>query len=119
VIQHVTLEVRREDAPEEARFWELLGFGAVDPPAALRERSLWVARGGTQVHLAYAEHPVVPELGHVAVVAEDIEAVVAALRAAGHPVDPRAKHWGAARVYARSPAGHTVEVMAAAPPGVD
>jgi catechol 2,3-dioxygenase-like lactoylglutathione lyase family enzyme len=118
VIQHVTLEVRREDAPAEVRFWELLGFSAVEPPAAMAGRSLWVERAGTQVHLGYEPEPVVPARGHVAVVAVDFDATVAALRQAGHPVDPRAEHWGAARVYARTPAGHTVEVMAAPPPGL-
>ena len=60
VIQHVTLELRREDAPAEARFWELLGLRGVEPPAGVRERSLWLERDGTQVHLAYesgAGHP--------------------------------------------------------------
>jgi catechol 2,3-dioxygenase-like lactoylglutathione lyase family enzyme len=115
VIQHVTLEVRREDAPDEARFWELLGFARVDPPSAIAGRSIWVEREGTQVHLGYEPEPVIPARGHVAVVARDFDATVAALRDAGHPVDPREPHWGAARVYARTPAGHTVEVMAAPP----
>ena len=52
VIQHVTLEVRREDAPAEARFWELLGFAGSSRRPAWRERSLWLEREGTQVHLA-------------------------------------------------------------------
>ena len=51
MIQHVTLELRRADAPAEARFWELLGFAPVEPPEGLRGRSLWLERGGTQVHL--------------------------------------------------------------------
>ena len=117
MIQHVTLEVRREDARAEASFWELLGFEPVEPPAAMAGRSLWVEHEGFQVHLAYEPEPLIPERGHVALVAADFAATVAALRAAGHPVDPRSEHWGAARVYARTPAGHTVEVMAAPPPG--
>lgn len=116
MIQHVTLELRREDAPAEACFWELLGFAQVQPPEGMRGRSLWLEHGGTQVHLAYEPEPVVPASGHVAVLAADYAAVTAGLRAAGHPVDPREPHWGAARAYVRSPAGHTVEVMAAAPP---
>ena len=69
-----------------------------------------------QVHLGYEAEPVIPARGHVAVVASDFERTVAKLRAAGHPVDPRAEHWGAARIYTRTPAGHVVEVMAAPPP---
>ena len=117
MIQHVTLEVRHEDAAAEARFWELLGFAIVRPPASLAGRSLWVEHGGTQVHLAYVPAPLIPGNGHVAVVVADFEAAFAALRAAGHPVEPRAEHWGAARAYARTPAGHLVELMAAPPPG--
>ena len=116
MIQHVTLEVRHEDAPAEAGFWELLGFSPVEPPATLAGRSLWVEQAGMQVHLAYVLEPLIPEHGHVAVVARDFEATVAALQGAGHPVDRRAEHWGAARVYTRTPAGHLVEVMAAPPP---
>ena len=117
MIQHVTLELRREDADAEQRFWELLGFAAVVPPPGLGgSRSRWLERDATQVHLAYESDPVIPPRGHVAVVAPDYDAVIAALRQAGHAVDPRAEHWGAARAYARSPAGHIVEVMAAPPP---
>jgi catechol 2,3-dioxygenase-like lactoylglutathione lyase family enzyme len=59
----------------------------------------------------------VPPEGHVAVVCEAYESTLAALRAAGFDVEPRAEHWGAARAYVRSPGGHRVEVMAAPPPG--
>ena len=119
MIQHVTLEVRREDAEAEARFWELLGFSPVEPPAGMGGRSLWLERAGTQVHLAYEPAPDIPARGHVAVVAPDYAPTIAALRGAGHPVDPREEHWGAARAYISSPAGHTVEVMAAPPPAAD
>ena len=116
MIQHVTLEVREADAPAEVAFWALLGFAEVQRPAGMERRSRWVEGGGLQVHLAFEADPVVPTRGHVGVVAPEFDATVAALRDAGHPVDPRAEHWGAARIYARTPAGHIVEVMAAPPP---
>ncbi len=116
MIQHVALEIARRDAEAEAAFWELLGFRRVPAPASLRERATWLQAGPTQVHLLYAEAPVPPREGHVAVLAPEFEATAAALEAAGHPVDPRAEHWGAARAYVRSPAGHRVEFMAAPPP---
>ncbi len=116
MIQHVTLELRREDAAAEARFWELLGFVPVEPPQGVAGRSLWVEHAGTQVHLAYAATPEIPADAHVAVVAGDYDEVIARLLAAGHPVEPRTEHWGAARSYTRSPAGHRVEVMAVPPP---
>ena len=116
MIQHVTLEVREADVVEEAGFWALLGFEQATKPAGMEGRSVWVERRGLQVHLAFELAPVIPPRGHVGVVVADFDAAVEALRAAGHPVDPRAEHWGAARIYTRTPAGHVVEVMAAPPP---
>ncbi|MDQ3739501.1 MAG: hypothetical protein M3389_01030, partial [Actinomycetota bacterium] len=93
-----------------------LGFARVDPPPSLRDRAVWLERDGTQVHLRYAEAPVVPPGGHVAVVARDYEATLARLRAAGFEPEARAEHWGAPRSFVHGPEGHLVEVMAA-PPG--
>ena len=116
MIQHVALEVRREDAGACERFWSLLGFARVEPPAALRDRAVWVERRGTQIHLLFTDDPAAMPEGHVAVVAGDYEATLAALRDGGFDPQPRSEHWGAARSFVRSPAGHRVEVMAA-PPG--
>jgi len=114
-IQHVALETRPQDLEAEVRFWALLGFEKVDPPATLRERATWLQRGETQVHLLYAELHVVPPQGHTAVVALDYDRTVAALRDAGFSVEDRPQHWGAPRCCVHSPGGHRVEVMARAP----
>ena len=114
-LQHVSLEVRAADAPAELRFWEQVGFARVEPPGALGERSAWVQRGTTQVHLLFAEAPVVPPSGHAAVVVDDFDATLAALRQAGLEPEERSRHWGAARAFVRTPAGHLVELMAAPP----
>ena len=116
MIHHVALEVRRDDVGESERFWELLGFARVDLPPSLAGRAVWLERGGTQVHLMYADDRVAPPVGHVAVVAGDYERTLDRLRAAGHDPEPRAQHWGAPRCFVRCPAGHRVEVMSA-PPG--
>ena len=115
MIQHVALETREGDAEAEVRFWALLGFAEVDPPPALRGRSRWVERAGTQVHLLLADAPVAPPDGHVAVVAEDYDAAIARLRAGGLSPEPREEHWGAERAFVRSPGGHRVELMARGP----
>jgi catechol 2,3-dioxygenase-like lactoylglutathione lyase family enzyme len=117
VIQHVAVEVSRERVDACVEFWALLGFSRVDPPASLADRATWVQRKGTQVHLLYADDPVVPAEGHVAVVAEDYDRSFAALRDAGHEPEPRTQHWGVPRCFVRDPAGHRVEVMSAPPPG--
>lgn len=116
-LQHVSLEVPPALADAEESFWRLLGFGPLQVPGPLDGRARWVGRGdGTQIHLLLTEDAVVPAQGHAAVVVEDHTATVQALRDAGFAVDPRAEHWGAPRAFVRSPAGHRVELMAAAPP---
>ncbi len=115
MIQHVSIEVREQDVGACVRFWGLLGFAPVQAPAALAAVSTWVQAGPTQVHLLHTAEPVVPRDGHVAVVAEDYEATLEALRAAGFAPEPRREHWGSPRAFVRCPAGHRVEVMAFAP----
>ena len=116
MVQHVSLEVRREQVEECVAFWRLLGFEPVEPPATLRDRAAWVERGGTHVHLMYVDDPVVPPRGHVAVVAPDYDTAIAALRNAGFDPEARTQHWGVPRSFVLDPAGHRVEVMASPPP---
>ena len=115
-LQHAALETRPDAVDGEVAFWALLGFERADPPATLRERAVWLQRGGSQIHLLLTDEPVAPPLGHVAVTAFDQSGALERLRAAGHEVDERARHWGAPRAFARTPAGHRVEVMAGPPP---
>ena len=115
-LQHVSLELRRDGVPAELRFWALLGFTEVEPPGTLGEIASWVQRNDTQIHLLCDDDPVVPPSGHAAVVVDDFDATTAALRDAGFDPQERTRHWGAARAFVHSPAGHTVEVMAEAPP---
>jgi catechol 2,3-dioxygenase-like lactoylglutathione lyase family enzyme len=115
VIHHVALEVLEGDAQACVAFWELLGFTEVQPPGTLRERSRWVERAGTQVHLLFAGDPVVAPEGHVAVVAPEYERTLAGLRAAGFEPDLRTEHWGSPRCFVGDPAGHRVEIMRSPP----
>lgn len=115
-MHHVALEVVEGGADEDVAFWALLGFEEVEPPGTLRSRSRWVERGGTQIHLLFAEAaPVVAPEGHVAVVAEDYDATLERLRAAGFEPVAHDEHWGAPRSFVTSPAGHRLEIMAAPP----
>ena len=115
MIGHVAIEISRDDVDACLHFWWLLGFERVAAPEALAERSAWVQAGATQVHLLYADEPVAPPEGHVAVIAEDYEATLARLGAAGFEPDPRTEYWDSPRSFVRSPSGHRVEVMAFAP----
>lgn len=115
MIQHVALETAPAEADESAAFFALLGFARVRPPPALRERSVWLARGDQQVHLLLTDDPVAPPQGHLALVVDDYVAVLEALREAGVEVSERAEHWGAPRCFVAAPGGHRVELMAAPP----
>lgn len=115
MIQHVGLEVAQTAAGEEVEFWALLGFAEVAASVSLRERARWVERDGFQVHLLFADAPVVPPAGQSAIVIADYDAVIARLRAAGHAAEPRVEHWGAPRTQVHTPAGHRVELIAAPP----
>jgi catechol 2,3-dioxygenase-like lactoylglutathione lyase family enzyme len=115
MIQHVAQEVQTADIPSCLGFYALLGFVEVPVPETLVGRAVWLERGGTQVHLLLAAEAPPLGGGHIAVVVDDYEATLRALRAAGHEVDPRREHWGSPRAYVHDPAGHLVEVMAFAP----
>lgn len=115
MIAHVAIEVRQADVAACVRFWALLGFDEVQAPAALAARATWVQAGPTQIHLLYADEPVVAPEGHVAVVAGDYDATLRALRDAGFEPASRTEYWGSPRSFVRCPAGHRVEVMAFAP----
>jgi catechol 2,3-dioxygenase-like lactoylglutathione lyase family enzyme len=111
----VTIEVFADEVAACVTFYALLGFERVEPPPTLAGRATWVERDGTQVHLMPVDDPAVPPKGHHAVLVDDYDRTLAALRAAGFEPEPRQEHWGAARSFVRNPAGHRVEVMAGSP----
>lgn len=115
-IQHVSLEVDPALVEEEIHFWELLGFGRIEPPAGIGESSVWMGAGEQAIHLLAVGVPVVPAKGHIALVEPELDRVSRALSEAGIPVEQAAPHWGAERLKVTSPVGHLVELMAA-PPG--
>ena len=90
MIHHVSLELDEHDVAAEVTFWELLGFAEMTPPGALAERARWVQRDDVQLHLMYADSPSIPRSGHVAVIVDDYDAVLARLRAARRRVVRRA-----------------------------
>jgi catechol 2,3-dioxygenase-like lactoylglutathione lyase family enzyme len=116
VLHHTALEVRPDAVREETAFWTAIGFGEVPVPAALGDGYTWLERSGTQIHLMPVERPVVPGRGHVAVVVPYFSDTVDRLREFGSTVSEGRELWGAKRAKALSPAGHTVELMAAPPP---
>jgi catechol 2,3-dioxygenase-like lactoylglutathione lyase family enzyme len=114
MLHHVGIEVAPADIERSVELWQALGFELVEPPASLAEFT-WLEREGTQIHLMPTEEPTVPPRGHVAVVAPDFDATVAALRERGFEVEPRREHWGAPRAHVIAPPGHRIELMAHPP----
>jgi catechol 2,3-dioxygenase-like lactoylglutathione lyase family enzyme len=117
MLQHATLEVPKADWDACIAFWGLLGFEPMQAPVSLRDRFAWVAREGTQIHLADVESPICAEVGHVAVLVPDHDGSVRALRNAGFEVRRGSNAWDAERVFVRDPVGHLIEIMSAPPVG--
>jgi len=115
MLQHATVEARREQEAACVAFYGLLGFARVAPPTALAPRAAWLQRGATQIHIMWVERPVALPRGHVAVVVDDYAGTFAALEEEGHEPEPREEHWGAPRAFVRDPAGNLVELMAFPP----
>jgi catechol 2,3-dioxygenase-like lactoylglutathione lyase family enzyme len=115
MLQHASLEVPADQVGACVDFWRLLGFEQMTPPPKLRDRFTWVERSGTHIHLIPVDAPIAAREGHVAVLAEDYEGALGALREAGFEPSPGENAWDAERSFVRDPAGHLVEVMSAAP----
>jgi catechol 2,3-dioxygenase-like lactoylglutathione lyase family enzyme len=115
VLHHVSLEVPSEQIERSAEFWGLLGFERVPAPEPIASFVVWFERESTQIHLIEVPEPTVPKAGHAAVVAEDFQATVDRLAAAGFEVEESRELWGERRAFASAPGGHLVELMAAPP----
>jgi catechol 2,3-dioxygenase-like lactoylglutathione lyase family enzyme len=114
VLHHVGIEVAPADIEATVGFFELLGFERVEPPETLQKYT-WVEREGTQIHLMPREDPIVPRVGHLAVVTPDFDEALQRLQDAGFEAERRREHWGSPRAWAIAPSGHRVELMASPP----
>lgn len=116
-VHHVALEVKRNDLEACLAFYALVGFEEVPlPDEGLEPQARWVQGGATQIHLQFADDPVVPPRGHVALVlGDDYGAALGRLRGAGFAPEDRTRYWGAARAKLNDPAGHVVELMESPP----
>ena len=115
MLQHVTLEIRPQELDACVAFWGQLGFEPMEPPPLLRGRFFWVQREGTQVHLMPVDDPVTTDRGHAAVVVDDYERTLSALRERGFELREGSNAWDAPRSFVRDPAGNLVELMSAPP----
>jgi len=116
MLHHVSLEIPPSELERSAAFWTALGFERVPAPPEIAGYITWFEREGTQIHLVEVAEPMVPDVGHPAIVAPDFEAAVARLEGAGYEVERRREMWGKPRAKTTAPGGHVVELMAAPPP---
>ena len=114
MLHHAGIEVAPADIEAVVGFFGLLGFERVELPETLQEYT-WVERDGTQIHLMPREEPVVPRVGHLAVVVPDFDEALQRLQGAGFEAERRREHWGSPRAWAIAPSGHRVELMASPP----
>jgi catechol 2,3-dioxygenase-like lactoylglutathione lyase family enzyme len=115
-LHHVNVVVPAGRTEDVVGFYVLLGLTRVAKPTeGVAQTGAWFdfPGGQTQVHVSEREGAVHPEQ-HFAVRVADLDAVVAALRSAGHPVEPAPELFGARRVNTADPAGNKVELMEAA-----
>jgi hypothetical protein len=111
-IQHVALETRRDDVDAVVAFYALLGFVEVPvPDERLKSEARFLQGGPTQIHLLFADDPVIPSAGHHAIVLDDYAGTLARLRELGYDPQPRNEYWGSPRSKLSDPAGHLVELM--------
>jgi catechol 2,3-dioxygenase-like lactoylglutathione lyase family enzyme len=115
-IQHVALEIRRADLDACIAFYALLGFEEVPlPDERLVAQGRFLQGGPTQIHLLFADEPVIPPLAHPAILLDDYDGTLARLRGAGFEPKERERYWGSPRSKLNDPAGHVVELMEFAP----
>lgn len=118
MIHHVGLEVHADALEAEVAFWTLLGWHEVIVADGIGGTGRWMQHGAQQIHFLVPEGgATVPNQAHPALVDDDLDATVTRLASAGFETLERTRHWGARRVFTRSPSGHRVELMSAPPEG--
>lgn len=118
-LHHVNVVVPPGRTDEVVPFWEALGLVRV-PKHGTRSEGAWLdLPDGTQVHVsersggwAGGQHGAAHPEQHVALVVDDLDAVVARLQDGGHPWRPAADLQGRRRGTTADPAGNAVELIA-------
>ena len=113
-IDHVQLAMPPGGEDEAVAFYEgLLGVPRVPKPAELAARGgCWFEAGGLRLHLGAEEGFVPARKAHPALVVDGIEALCAALEAAGHPVRTVEDVPGMVQRFTADPFGNRIELVA-------
>jgi catechol 2,3-dioxygenase-like lactoylglutathione lyase family enzyme len=114
-LDHVQLAMPAgREADAEAFYGRILGLGVLDKPPALAARGgRWFGRGEVQVHLGVEQAFRPAEKAHPALIVEGLDALVAALGAAGHRVEWDNELPGVRRCSTSDPFGNRIEFIEA------
>ncbi len=115
-LHHVNVVVPPGRTDDVVPFYEALGMARVAKPTqGLAQSGAWfdLPDGRTQLHVSErpGEHHADQ---HFALVVDDLDALVATLRGAGHPWEPKPGLLGARRGMTADPQGNAVELVEAA-----
>ena len=111
-VDHVQLAVPRGSEDEARAFYgAVLGLAEVPKPEAIRARGgVWFRAGTHELHLG-VEEPFAPaRKAHPGLVADDLDAIRARLRAAGVEYEDDAKIEGVDRLFTHDPFGNRLEL---------
>jgi hypothetical protein len=114
-LHHVNVVVAPGCTETVVEFYELLGLARVDKPLeGVASTGAWFdfPGGSQQLHVSEREGDRHAEQ-HFALVVDDLDALVAALRDDGHPFDRKPDLLGARRGMTADPAGNGVELIEA------
>lgn len=112
-IDHVQLAMPGgHEAEARAFYGGMLGLPEKPKPAALAARGgVWFESPLVKIHLGVDADFKPARKAHPGLLVENLKALVARLREAGHPVEEVAGWTGRARVYVHDPFGNRIELL--------
>jgi catechol 2,3-dioxygenase-like lactoylglutathione lyase family enzyme len=112
-IDHVQLAMPAgREAEARAFYADILGISEQPKPPHLAKRGgCWFERGALKIHLGVEKEFARARKAHPALIVEDLPALVAALKHAGHRVVDDEPLEGYDRVYVDDPFGNRIELM--------
>ena len=112
-IDHVQLAMPAgREAEARAFYADLLGIEEQPKPPHLAKRGgCWFERGALKIHLGVEKDFIAARKAHPALFVEDLPALAAALKRAGHRVVEDEPLEGYDRIYVDDPFGNRIELM--------
>jgi catechol 2,3-dioxygenase-like lactoylglutathione lyase family enzyme len=112
-LDHVQLAMPAGGEAQARGFYEgLLGIPEMKKPPQLAARGgVWFERGALKIHLGVEKDFRPARKAHPAFLVEDLPALVASLKRAGHGVNADESLEGHERIYVDDPFGNRIELM--------